>query len=102
MRRRYPVKFFINNRKITEVIIDPHYEIRHGDVMTDKLILELVKKLSGLSYRAEIKDAAGFEYFKTEPLWFEGKAYRMIWLTHVEESYVGVRNAFRTKKWRKK
>jgi hypothetical protein len=89
MRRRYSVRIYVNGRRVNEVVIDPHYEIRHGKDMTDELILELVKSLSGLS-------------FVPEPLWHEGRAYRLVWLTHPEESYVGVRNAFRSKKWREK
>ena len=84
------------------MVIDPHYEIRHRKQMNDDLILELVAKLSGFSFVPEARDSAGFEYFKTEPLWHNAKVYRLVWLTHPEESYVGVRNAFRTKRWSKK
>ena len=101
MRRHYPGKLFINGRRVQEVVIDPHYEIRNSEAMNDSLILDLVRKLSGLTFLPEASDADGFEYFKTEPLWHEGKAYRLVWLTHPDESYVGVRNAFRSKKWRK-
>ncbi len=69
--------------------------------MSDELIVALVTTLSGLSFLKEATDAAGFEYFKTEPLWYQGRAYRLVWLTHPEEAFVGVRNAFRSKKWRK-
>ena len=102
MRRRYPVKLYVNGRRVTEVLIDPHYEIRHSDTMTDDLILELAAKLSGLSFLPVASDSEGFEYFKTEPLWLDQSAYRLVWLTHPDESFIGVRNAFKTKKWRKK
>jgi hypothetical protein len=102
MRRHYPVRLHVNARKVTTIVIDPYYETRHGKHMNDALIVELVKKLSGLSFVPEAKDSSGFEYFKTEPLWHEGKAYRLVWLTHPDESFIGVRNAFRSRKWSKK
>lgn len=98
MRRRYPLKLYVNDRRFDEVLIDPHFEQRHGREMTDEIILALVRSLSGLSFVPDARDDAGFEYFKTEPLWFGGRPYRLVWLTHPEESYVGVRNAFRVKR----
>ena len=44
-RREYPIRLEINGRKITKVVIDPHYEVRHTGVINDKLILELVRLL---------------------------------------------------------
>jgi len=45
MKRLYPAKLYINGRKVDQVVIDPHYEIRHGKEMSDDLILELVGTL---------------------------------------------------------
>jgi len=44
-RREYLAKITVNGRKINKVIIDPHYQLKHSGVITDKLILELVKLL---------------------------------------------------------
>ena len=100
MRRSYPANLIVNGRKVNEIVVDPHYEIRHKSAMSDDLIRELVGKLSGLTFLPDATDLNGFEYFKTEPLWHDGRAFRLIWLTHPNETWLGVRNAFRSKKWR--
>ena len=47
-RRVYEFIAIINNRKLTEIHIDPHYEEEHGSYMTDEMIynfaLELIKE----------------------------------------------------------
>lgn len=86
----------INNRLIEKVIIDPHYEEKHGSVINDELILELVKKLDG---RLQLPDAedSDFKYFATL-VSFQEKQYRLIWLLEDDEIYIGVINAFRDSK----
>lgn len=37
-RRIYPIKLVINNRKLDELVIDPHYEKKHGNYLTDEII----------------------------------------------------------------
>lgn len=93
-RRSYPIKIEVNGRKIHEVVIDPHYEIKHSDSVNDDLILELVKLLDGKFYEAA--DAKGkFQYFVADPLDHQGVNYRLVWLLEDEKLYVGVVNAFR-------
>jgi hypothetical protein len=46
----------INGIRVVQVIIDPHYEIKHSDHIDDALILRLVQKLNG-----EIAKSCGFE-----------------------------------------
>jgi hypothetical protein len=83
----------INGRRITEVIIDPHYEIKHGTSVSDVLIVELVKELNG---RFELPQATSgeFSYFATL-LSHGSKQYRLIWLLEKNTVYVGVINAYR-------
>src|SRR5581483_6970551 len=95
MRRTYLLGIFVNGRWFNRVEIDPHYEEKHGETVNDVIILELVKSLSTKKYVAERIDKNDFHYFTTEPIFFEEKPYRLVWLTHPKESFIGVRNAFR-------
>ena len=95
MRRHYPLKIQVNRRSFEKVIIDSHYEEKHRASVNDEIILDLVKALDGLEFPVAEKDEEGFEYFKTDPLFVDAKPYRLIWLTHPKETFIGVRNAFR-------
>jgi len=43
----YPLSkpLIVNGREFVEVIISSHYEVNHSSYMTDKKILEIVKRL---------------------------------------------------------
>lgn len=76
------------------MIIDPHYEAKHSDSITDEIVLALVKQLDeGLFEPTTERD--NFQYFETEPLYFEEKPYRLIWLLEQNSIYIGVINAYR-------
>ena len=75
------------------MIIDSHYEDKHGDSIDDQLILRLVKKLDG-RLELPVEQDGGFNYFATL-LELDGKQYRLIWLLEEEAIYVGVINAYR-------
>lgn len=79
---------------INRVIIDPHFEIKHGDSINDELILELVKKLNGRIEIPEVKDQEGFSYFATL-IEHDEKQYRLIWLLEDNAIYIGVINVYR-------
>lgn len=44
-RREYLHSILVNGIKITKIVIDPHYEIKHSEVINDELIIKLVKTL---------------------------------------------------------
>lgn len=93
-RREYDIEpVTINGIRISRVIIDPHYEEKHGDNIDDDLILELVKKLDGRLEIPEVVDEQ-FNYFVTL-LGLKKKQYRLIWLLEKDAIYVGVVNAYR-------
>ncbi|MBF0363858.1 MAG: hypothetical protein HQK49_22755 [Oligoflexia bacterium] len=95
-RKSYKISITVNDRKINEVIIDPHYRIKHSESINDEIILELVKKLDGGFFEVDDRDD-DFEYFKTDPVEFNGKNYRLIWLLRDHCMFIGVINAFRRK-----
>ena len=95
-RRSYSINITINNQQIKRLIIDPHYEFKHSESISDKLIVELVELLDGGDFTPESK-IGSFEYYMTENLILRGKKYRLIWLIEKEELYIGVINSYRRK-----
>jgi hypothetical protein len=93
-RRDYKIFITVNSKTINRVIIDPHFEIKHGESVDDEIILSLVLMLDGKSFEPEA-EKDGFQYFKTDPLDLNGVNYRLIWLLEENEIYIGVVNAFR-------
>ena len=94
MRRKYQVSIYINQAHFLELIVDPHFEEKHGKSMDDKVILQLVKNLDGQIFSPIDVDRDGFRYFKTEPMFFKGNPYRLIWLIDPDETYIGVIKLF--------
>ncbi len=95
-RRSFKINIVVNNRHINHVVIDPHYELKHSDTISDSLIVELVDLLDGGDFTPE-GVTEGFEYYTTENLILRGKLYRLIWLLEKDQLYVGVINAYRRK-----
>lgn len=93
-RRSYkidPVR--INGVFVSEVIIDPHYELKHASEVNDELILCLVRELDG-RFELPQEKSNGFSYFVTL-VSLESKNYRLIWLLEDDAIYIGIVNAFR-------
>ena len=93
-KRVYDLSLVINDRQITQVVIDSHYEIKHSETMNDDLILDLVCLLNNRNFEPE-KIAGDFQYFKADPIILNGLSYRLIWVLEKNKIYVGVINAFR-------
>ncbi len=69
-------------------MIDSHYEGKHSDHMSDKLILKLVRELDGRRELPETKTNQ-YSYFAT-----------LIWLLEDHAIYIGVVNAYRDQRRR--
>lgn len=93
-RRTYDVHLAINGKRIRHVVIDPHYEKKHGRSMNDGLILDLVRLLDGSFFYPEDEEGP-FQYFVNDGLDIGGKLYRLVWLLERDRVYVGVVNAHR-------
>lgn len=76
------------------MIIDPHYQEKHADHMTDELILELVKTLDGEEHEPETEDPP-FSYYTKDRIKIGEKFYKLVWLFEEDQIYVGVINAYR-------
>jgi hypothetical protein len=94
-RRTYDVKLNINGRDLDTVIIDPHYEEKHADSVNDETILTLVKQLDGRTFGAIDKDEEGYKYFVNDHMELNGLFFKLIWLLHDTELFVGVVNTYR-------
>lgn len=101
LRRTYSIQpITVNDRKVVQVVVDAHYEQRHGESMNDSLILALVAHLDG---RREIPEAqkGPYSYFTTL-VEHGSKQYRLIWLLEDHAIYIGVVNAYRDQRKRRK
>ncbi|MCC6278945.1 MAG: hypothetical protein LC102_01090 [Ignavibacteriales bacterium] len=94
-RRDYPIELTINNRVFLKVVIDPHYEEKHAESISDEIILELVQLLNGKIFLPKSIDEDGYQYFTNDGLELNDKRYKLIWLLHDNEIYIGVVNAYR-------
>ncbi len=92
-RRRYAVHLMVNGRPIHEVMIDPHYSIKHPDI-NDALILELVRGLDGKEFQPEERSDE-WEFFMLDRIEHQGKRYRLVWCMRDATPLLGVINCFR-------
>lgn len=93
-RREYDISIVVNSMRITKVIIDPHYEEKHSESVTDEIILELVKTLDSETVEPEDENPP-YSYFTTDKIEFEGKLYKLVWLLEYDQIYIGIVNTYR-------
>lgn len=86
----------INGVRVTQVVIDPHFEAKHSASINDDLIVKLVLKLDGRQELADSKSGR-YSYFATL-IELDAKQYRLIWLLEDHAVYVGVVNAYRDRR----
>ncbi len=93
-RREYAISIVVNQKKITKLIIDPHFEEKHAASITDDIIIELVKTLDGQFIEPDDENLP-FSYFSTDKIELNGKFYKLVWLLEDDQIYIGVVNAYR-------
>lgn len=96
MFRVYKIEMIFNEKHLSEVWIDPHYEVKHSGSINDILILELVRQLGRMSFVAKA-ESQGFRFYEVD-VEYLGKPYRLILVTPPDGSYLGIRNAYRRSK----
>ncbi len=94
VRREYDIDIVFNGKRITKVIIDPHYELKHIDSVSDGVILGLVKLLDGLIFPPKTVKPP-YSYFDLDKIEYKGKLYKLVWLLEDAQIYIGVVNAYR-------
>ncbi|MDZ4678418.1 MAG: hypothetical protein SGI74_13025 [Oligoflexia bacterium] len=99
--KHYSLKIFVNNHKISSVLIGRHYLLKHSSSMNDEIILQLVMALDEGTFPVD-STVDGIEYFVADvEIGNPNKVYRIIWLFEGEFLEVlGVINAYRRKKKR--
>ena len=93
-RREYEISIEFNFKRIKKVIIDPHYEEKHAESISDEIILGLVKKLDGLRMIPEDVNPP-YSYFTEDKMELNGNFYKLVWLLEDDQIYIGVVNAYR-------
>ena len=96
MFRIYDLVLILNEKHFSIIWIDPHYEKKHRDSITDDLILDLLLLLNKQTV-APVDAAKGFSYYEVD-VEHRKKLYRLILVIPADNSYVGVRNAYRRSK----
>ena len=93
-RREYDISIVFNEIRITKVIVDPHYELKHAESISDEVILNLVKMLDGRVLPPDdIKPP--FSYFSLDKIALSGKRYKLVWVVEDDQIYIGIINAYR-------
>jgi hypothetical protein len=93
-RREYQISIVFNETKIKKIIIDPHYELKHAESISDAVIIGLVKTLDGRAFPPE-EVKPPYTYFSLDKIELEGKRYKLVWVLEDDQIYVGIINAYR-------
>jgi hypothetical protein len=85
-----------NGLRYSEIKIDPHYEVKHGESISDILILDLLKRLGNEDFPIAA-EGNGYSYYECDVV-HHGKLYRLILVIPFDKVYLGVRNVYRRSK----
>ena len=96
-QRVYNIKPIVfNGLKISQVIIDPHYEEKHAASISDMWILTLAKELDG-RYESPGTRVGKYLYF-AKLITLNNRQYRFVWLLEDRKTYIGIINVYRDKR----
>lgn len=96
MFRIYKTFVVFDRKHFNEVWIDPHYQEKHRESITDELILGLIQRIGGRAVMP-VSTSEGFYYYEFD-VTYQQKLYRMIVVRPFDDSYLGIRNAYRRSK----
>jgi hypothetical protein len=99
-RRVYEFHAIINQRKIEEIHIDPHYEQEHSSYMTDEMIYNFALELectSDFDLEGRTKDWEYYSYIT----WMDWRTYEMSLCLKDGANFLGVRSCYRRSKYDK-
>jgi len=85
----------INGRTIAFVVVDSHYQKKHAGSVNDEIVLALVRQLNRRTFVPAERSPSGFQFFVNDRMEHEGRLYKLIWLLHSAEEFVGVVNVYR-------
>lgn len=93
-RRVYPLEedLIVNNKKLTNLIIDPHYEIKHKDYINDELIYNLIFLLNNKRFVSKDRKEK-WEYYDLE-ISYNDDSYLLVWCFEDNENYIGIINCY--------
>lgn len=97
MYRHHKLSIYVNGTWFHDILIDEHVFERHGESITESLVLQLVSQLHEQRFVYEDIDEKGFQYFVNNELKLPGYLYRLVWFLPPDKDYLGVRTAFRRK-----
>lgn len=89
----YKCDYVINGRSIKRLIISNHYKKKHAKYISDELIIKFIEKyLDGETFKGGKKKGV-WEYFDLEPILYNDKKYKLVWLFHENISdFLGIVN----------
>ena len=93
-RREYGISIVVNRKRITKLIIDPHFEKKHAASINDDIIIKLVKTLDGEVVEPD-QETPPYQYFSRDKIELDGKFYKLVWLLEDDQIYIGIVNAYR-------
>jgi len=96
-RRIYSCDLVINKQRLSRLIIDPHFEKKHGSYVDDKLIWELVQQLNNRTFFPDLpKRESAYQYFTIEDIQDKDeKSYCLVWCWKKEsKKYIGIVNCY--------
>lgn len=91
----HKLNVYVNKTWFLYIHVDKHVFERHGEHITNEIVIKLVSLLHMEDFEPESIDKSGFRYFVNKELELHNKLYCLVWLLPIDNSYIGVRTAFR-------
>ncbi len=93
----YLIQVEFNGVLYTELMIDPHYELKHKESISDGIIIALVLTLHKSFVDKQAISSSGYMFYEVD-VELKNKLYRLVLTNPPDHSFLGVRNAYRRSK----